>query len=333
VQIYDNTIDNYADDLIDGNRTAGGRGIQISGGSLTGAAIQIYNNMIRVREVNRNAEYNGCQIGGAFGIQFETGARNAKVFNNTIIGVAKECDATALRATSPQTKSSTNFQNLVYDNILVGQRIGSTSKSASGITDSNGQWLSMYNNKWIVDSAIMGGKYEPSLGGLFFSGNTFAKGSNPSSKWAMWGDLGACGPKIDTHSFVDLKFANGASEISTYPYWNHSCAGSGDYKKFRYRVGWSYDLTLTSSKGGALAGATVTVKNNTGATTFSGTTDSSGRVLASIYTRAVYNTLLLPKVTTNYTNTVTISKTGCTTQTFSYNPTGPTKQSRTMTCQ
>jgi hypothetical protein len=149
----------------------------------------------------------------------------------------------------------------------------------------------------------------------------------------MWADVGACGPKLDTHSFVDNKYANGAGEISTYPAWNHSCAGTGDYKKFRYRIGWSYDLTLTSSRGGALVGATVTVKNNTGATTFKGTSDSSGKVLASVYTRYVQNTYSSPRVDTNLTNTVTISKTGCTTQSYAYNPTGPTKQARTITCQ
>jgi hypothetical protein len=333
VQIYDNTIDNYADDLLDGVRTAGGRGIQISGGSLTGLPILIYNNMIRVREVNRNAEYGGCVIGGAYGIQFEKAARNSRVYDNTIIGVAKECDATALRVTSETILSATNYENTVYNNVLVGQRIGTTSKSAVGVHDAYGQWLSMVNNRWIVDSGVMGGKYEASTGRFFFSGNTFLKGSNPASKWGMWADVGACGPKLDTHSFVDNNYANGAGEISTYPAWNHSCAGTGDYKKFRYRIGWSYELTLTSSKGGSLAGATVTVKNNTGAITFTGTSDSSGKVLASVYTRYVQNTYSSPRVDTNLTNTVTISKTGCTTQSYAYNPTGPTKQARTITCQ
>ncbi len=84
-QAYENEIDNT-------QGTNSGRGIQVAAPDAL-----VFNNVAKVRELPRNAEYNGCEAGGAYGIQLEKGAVRAKVYGNDFTALANACDGIAFR--------------------------------------------------------------------------------------------------------------------------------------------------------------------------------------------------------------------------------------------
>ncbi len=84
------------------------RGILASEGS---ASAKIYNNTIRVQELKRNQEYDGCETGGAYGIQLEAGSNAAVVYGNNVTAISANCESSALRLNAESGKGNTIFNN------------------------------------------------------------------------------------------------------------------------------------------------------------------------------------------------------------------------------
>lgn len=134
-QIHNNTItfnSYYANDycIIDYNATGqvianntcdpkSGRGIDVEA-----ANVQVTGNTITVTELPQDAEYNGCEGGGADGIRVrdnapDTGNGNNNITNptgvtlsgNTVTANATQCQANALRLTSLQSNDIVTFSN------------------------------------------------------------------------------------------------------------------------------------------------------------------------------------------------------------------------------
>lgn len=78
------------------------RGLFGIDGSQPQRAIAIYNNYSSSYVPPTNEEYQGCQLGGATGIQLESIVRDSTVFSNTLVAVAAECDADAAKPSSQQ---------------------------------------------------------------------------------------------------------------------------------------------------------------------------------------------------------------------------------------
>jgi hypothetical protein len=83
-EIYNNECDNTQ-----GNDAGRGVHVYTSG-------VSVHDNVLKVRELPRNAEYNGCVAGGAYGIQGEN-ATGLRHFNNKITAIAGVCDAAGIR--------------------------------------------------------------------------------------------------------------------------------------------------------------------------------------------------------------------------------------------
>ena len=101
----------------------------------------VHDNTIKVQELPQNAEYNGCELGGAYGIQMEfdpfqgvqpTGLR---VANNTITATAGACDAIGLRVTDV-TAGSASFSNNVVTTTNQGAAGNDYSLSFSNVIES-----------------------------------------------------------------------------------------------------------------------------------------------------------------------------------------------------
>jgi len=90
-----------------------GRGIHTNANN-----VWIHDNMITVKELKQNAEYAGCELGGAYGIQVEfdnsfTAAppTGVQIANNQVQAIAGDCNAIGLRMTSMTATGSVTFTN------------------------------------------------------------------------------------------------------------------------------------------------------------------------------------------------------------------------------
>jgi hypothetical protein len=88
-----------------------GRGVHTAGNN-----VWIHDNVITVQELKQNAEYGGCELGGAYGIQVEfdnsfTAAppTGVQVANNVIKAIAADCNAVGLRLTSMTASGSVTY--------------------------------------------------------------------------------------------------------------------------------------------------------------------------------------------------------------------------------
>ena len=97
-----------------------GRGFHTNSNNVT-----IDKNNIVVTELPQNAEYNGCELGGTYGVQVEfdtsflpSPPQNVHVSNNTIHAAAASCDAAGLRLTSMTPGGSVYYSgnNIVTTN-------------------------------------------------------------------------------------------------------------------------------------------------------------------------------------------------------------------------
>jgi hypothetical protein len=101
-------IDSPADgQVIDQNicHPVSGRGLHANANNIT-----LSNNAITVQELSQNAEYGGCELGGAYGIQVEfdssftpASPTGIKLLGNIITAVAGNCPAVGMRFTSLTT--------------------------------------------------------------------------------------------------------------------------------------------------------------------------------------------------------------------------------------
>jgi len=95
-----------------------------SGRGIAGRNMNATNNVVRVRELPRNVEYAGCQLGGAYGMQLES-SDNVIFENNQVTAFAKECDGVGLRI-NVYTVAGGNRNIKVRKNIFEARDEGGT---------------------------------------------------------------------------------------------------------------------------------------------------------------------------------------------------------------
>ncbi len=120
------------------------RGI-LSGENASGT--MIHNNTITVQELERNQEYDGCQFGGAYGIQVESGNIGTKVYGNTVTVNAVECEAAAMRFLDEDDA----LNNLIYDNSFTAVAAGEHAKSLK-VGRWHGNSFQVYSNTFTTNS-------------------------------------------------------------------------------------------------------------------------------------------------------------------------------------
>jgi hypothetical protein len=161
--------------------TDAGRGIQI-----TSANVSVYDNEVIVRELPRNAEYNGCVAGGAYAVQLEASSSGAKVYRNKLTAKAGSCDATAVRASGGNSTSPNIIENNVVrvlkDSITApGRAWGFTFRGCANCIFQN-------HFDFIADSYCY---YDVTQGpdpatNVKLSSNTCTKGPNAPTTFATW---------------------------------------------------------------------------------------------------------------------------------------------------
>lgn len=248
-----------------------GRGIFIDG--IVGAVTNVsaHDNDIEVIERRQNQEYGGCELGGAYGIQFDDHG-SGRVSHNRVLAKADQCDAKGLRLTRVGPGSSSE------GNTYSAQRIGGTSSVAAAFSTGGGAEFISSGDKFVADTYNVDLDWD---GGrdLVFDKDTFIKGENPAHNYATLSFRNSVKNAVAGIRLIDCVFLNGASKDST----NMQQISSGNWPGAdEYFIDWTLTL-FTARNEGPLGGATVTIIDALGRKVFEGTTDAQGR-LATVLT-------------------------------------------------
>lgn len=336
-QIYQNNITlqtKYTNDfaiagrgLIYENTINCGSGNNSCRGIFGNSDSKIYNNIIDVQQLLRNQEYDGCEAGGAYGIQIEY-ASNTEVYNNTVTARANQCDSAAFRNNPTSEETATlgdvGINNYVHDNAFTAIKTGSVSNvAAQGIRISNlnrADSLRFENNTVTTNSQWLQGTSGVSL--VQFKSNTFKTTTPmPSSFLPFYTyDWNPPTSLLKDIKFIDNKYLDSetknlfenASIICTYAtsgISSTSCAIGGTnpidkYSSFYYS--WTLSVNVKDGANASISNAVISISNTQGNVVFSGTTDSGG--VASAVLDEFKNAAGVKTSSNPYT--ITISKSG-----------------------
>jgi hypothetical protein len=203
--IHNNTIN-----CGDGNNSC--RGIS-TGGTNT----LVYDNIVNVQELPRNQEYNGCELGGAYGMQMEANTTGLRVYGNTVTANAGMCEAYAFRANPYAEGGTGSSDNLVHENTFIAVANGSARASTIKLSRAEGDDVNLFkntfrtNDKWIY---LDGGG---PVTNLKFAGN----------RWETSGLLSSSFYPFEVFTWADSHFI-GTFYGNTY--------GLGDQERFEQAV-------------------------------------------------------------------------------------------------
>jgi hypothetical protein len=311
---------------------AAGKGMEVSGnkchpthgrGIHTHASgVKIFDNVIETIDSDKNAEYNGCEINGTYGIQIESDGpedpTDIRVYHNQVKVHAAECTAEAMRLTELKKGASVE----IYDNtfVAVQDKIGLnlSDKGARGFSvgDVSGDHVVFTHNIVQADTAIFHTDWD-SCRSMKLKENTFRAGVHGT------GTLLA-------------EFANGVSPSQENIFENNVIQGfSPSSAKFGEYVGDSWFVVVSALKvhlddqsGAALAGATVEA---IGLSEPSGSvvSDAHGDAQLSIPLLRVENKQPLKKYAPQM---ITINREGCLPERVVLPQPQPSEIRRTLTC-
>jgi hypothetical protein len=258
------------------------RGIEISGVVTSTVGANVHNNTVAALEKPNDAEYGGCQLGGAYGIQFDDNPSGATAQDNAVTGVADECWGTGLRLTDTETTTNVS-QNNTYVSIrkaassptceyIGGGAAGGCAHAVA--LDSPTGFLSK-NDSFRGDSDILFFDWDGASDVTFVS-PIFSKGTtNPSPGFHTFVFRNGGTPVENIH-VQDATFGVGTGPTDT-----DLPEQGGNNQAVSLFIDWSQSLTVTKASGGPVAGAVVTYTDTLG-TVYTGTTDASGVVVVVV---------------------------------------------------
>jgi hypothetical protein len=278
-----------------------GRGIQIAGGS---AGAKVYENNVVVIEQKDNQEYEGCQIGGAYGIQFDDLAHDASVYRNTVVAKADQCAAQALRV----TESIKGSMNVSHDNRYSAERVGGSEAIATGFGSGGATGFTSERDIFIGDTSAVAFDWDGAQN-LIFRECHFVKGKNPSSNFVTFSFRNGQSVPVSNIHFVDSVFENRAGKTSTDM---KPLLSEGDWPgPSEYFIDWSLTVSVKDQYERLLLGADVSITDALGKQVYAGRTDRNGSVSTALSEFRMYNTRteIRQDIYTPYQLTVT--KKGC----------------------
>jgi hypothetical protein len=302
-----------------------GRGISIAGAS-NGA--QVYDNYVVVIEQKDNQEYGGCQVGGAYGIQFDDEPRNGKAFRNTVIAKADQCEAQALRVTDSREGAG----NRSHDNTYSAERVGASTAMATGFGSGGATGFTSEHDTYTGDSSDVSFDWDGGRN-LLFRECTFAKGKKAASDFVTFSFRNGKDLPVSNIRFVDSVFENGAKKESTNM---KPILSNGDWPgSAEYFIDWSLTLFVHDQLQRPVPGSDVLIIDALGHVAYQGNTNQEGKISVPLTEFRIYNTpsQVLQEIHTPYR--VNITKKGCTAApaSFSIDVREPTSHSAGITCQ
>ena len=305
------------------------RGVQISGVECEAQnrpncpGRNVHGNTIQAIVHANDSEYGGCELGGAYGIQWDDTPANSIATGNTFTARSQDCQAQALRVTDSETTT-----NVSSGNTYIAQH--STSAGACSPIADNGGTTCAYGMGFDMGGSnpgafsSKGDSFQADDAEIFIDdyavtntvivSPTFLKGTfNPQSDcsgafcFIIARNLG----NPATLYIQDATFGTGVN-----PDNNEIPAPGGSYQAVSVYLTWTQTVTVTKSGGGAASGATVTYTDALG-TNYSASTNSSG-VASVVVTQKRYNNDSAANGIENHNPfSLSVSLSGCTTNTTS----------------
>jgi len=291
-----------------------GRGIFIGAGS----GMVLHDNVVNAaHELPNNSEYNGCEIGGAYGLQFDDNGTNEIVYNNTVTAVSSPCSASALRVTDSET-----YSNISHNNTYIAKRAVGSSSSCSGFISnetncaygvsfdgpsglSTLQFTSQ-NDSFTADSAILFFDWDGPTNEALLISPTFTKGTNADSNFFHFAVFRNGGGKINVH-VRDANFGSGVSPTDTV-----LPAQGPNNQAASLHIDWTLTLTVQNQAGNPVSGATVTYTDSLSNRECSATTNSNGAASCFLTQYRVNNDSGANQIESRNPFSFTISAPGCT---------------------
>jgi hypothetical protein len=315
-----------------------GRGIQIGGGAINiggsakgGAHSSAHDNKIEVIELKQNCDYseanacNACQLGGAYGIQFDDNPRGDSSFNNVVVARAGECDASALRITDSEVSA-----NESHDDSFTAVRAAADSANAYGWDNAGPTAFTARNGAFIADTASYHVNWDGAQNELCVS-CTFGKGTaNPSPKYVTFSFQNGGNIPVKNIHFQDPVFVGGAAKDNTDMRAINAVDGPGYGEYF---IDWTFTLLVEDSDGTPARGATVSITDAAGRAAYQGVTNQEGRVALPLTEFRMYNTASRVVRERHTPYKVSITEKGCNdAPSFAIDVKEPTFHTAKLTC-
>lgn len=268
-----------------------GDGSEAFGNTVRGRSrgVQVYSdrsvvrdNIIETYEEPVNEEYEGCQIGGTYGVQLESRATRAVVRNNQVQVAATACDGRAFRVTGTKPGNA----NLSAGNVYAAARQPGATGKAVAASFSNARDVVLDGDTLRADTWNAEIVWEGAQN-IVLKNVTFIKGDHPGPDYATFRLVpGSNNAKFRPASaelkVIDPIFRNGASADS------FSMRRIGEEKwvmPAEYSIQWSYHLTVVGADQQPLPGVTVKVTDHKGAPYISALTGPDGRTAPIVLTQ------------------------------------------------
>ena len=234
--------------------------------------IRVFDNVIRVQNLANNQEYQGQQLGGAYGIQIE-GNRNIEVDGNHVLVRAEFATGYAFRA------NGVNGNVRVHNNTFEVRSLGHRA-AAFKLLEQNSNDLQIYDNHLITNDGILGHSQRSSvrivrstIELVDHSGDwVFEAGYVPTKETGVHFNA----------RFVDSVFVNAQSgdQFDSGIFVNYA-NGNAETRALLSQH-WSTTLSVLDLKGQHVSDAAISVADGDGHEVFSGVTNHNGRVVVEL---------------------------------------------------
>jgi hypothetical protein len=257
-----------------------GRGISIAGPA-SGAAV--YDNTVVVIEGKINQEYGGCQVGGAYGIQFDEAPQKSTAFRNNVVAKADQCDAQALRVTDSREGS----ENASHDNTYTAERVGSSTAVATGFGSGGATGFVSERDVFVGDTSAVAFDWDGAQN-IVFRNCKFRRGANPTADFVTFSFKNGKEKRVAGIRFIDSIFENGASSsnIDMKP-----IGSNGDWPgPAEYFIDWTVTLLVEDRHKRPIPNADVAISDIFGHLVSQVRTNGKGAISVSLTELRVHNT-------------------------------------------
>ncbi|NLF25187.1 MAG: hypothetical protein GX589_05950 [Deltaproteobacteria bacterium] len=231
---------------------------------------KVYRNRVFTRELPRNQEYNGCMLGGSYGIQVENSV-GVEVYENHFTVYADDCEAAACRV-NPTAEGGGGKGILVRNNICTAIKRGAGVAAAfktDDIHDADSTLIFRDNRLETNSRWLQGGL----LDDLVQSGNFFTLAPDIS---APFRPLIVSSTPLQGIRYLDNHYATPEDHAAFTQAVLQSGSGRVDQNSWYLH---SFTLSVSVQRGASpLSGVAVSVKNADQQEVFSATSDASGKV-------------------------------------------------------
>jgi hypothetical protein len=299
-----------------------GRGIIIDGIVATTTGVSAHDNDIIVTELPQNQEYGGCQLGGAYGIQFDDAGGGA-VHHNKVLAKADQCAAKGLRITRVGSGSSS------HENLFAARRIGDSAAIAAGFSTGGGKDFSSWSDTFVADTYNIELDWDGGRN-LIFQNDTFVKGENPAPNYATFSFRNAGNVDVSDIRFIDCSFLNGASKESSDMQSVNANNWPGPSEYF---IEWTLTVAVKDNEGNNVSDASIVISDARNIQVFKGTTRANGMLSTVLTEFRRYNTFGGVFTEMRTPHLLTVGRNGCSTDRFSLSITGKTHFAAKLNCQ